>query len=60
MPRSSSEMEKWHEHKGKRLVLFGLLVFIVGLMDYLQFTWPMILMVAGILMILFGLFKKMK
>jgi hypothetical protein len=60
MPRSSPEMEKWHKHSGKRLVFFGLLVFIVGLMNYLQFSWPMILMVAGILMTLFGLLKMMK
>lgn len=60
MPRSTSDMEKWHKHQGKRLAFFGLLVFIVGLMDLLQFGWPMILMVAGILIVLFGLFKMMK
>lgn len=62
MPRKidSASIERWHKHRGKRLVFFGFLIFIVGLMDYYQFSRPAILMAAGVLIILFGLFKMMK
>ncbi|MGA3020759.1 MAG: hypothetical protein ABSD68_02305 [Candidatus Micrarchaeales archaeon] len=59
MQRRSSEMENWHKHRGKGLVLFGFLILIVGLMDYYQVGWPLILIFVGILFILFGLSKSM-
>jgi membrane-bound ClpP family serine protease len=60
MAKSNSEMENWHKHRGKGAVLFGILILLVGLMKYYQFSWPMILMIVGVLFILFGLFRMMK
>jgi hypothetical protein len=62
MPRKleSADMEKWHKHRGKGLISLGVLVFIIGLLRYYAFDWPVILMIAGILMILKGLYIKMK
>jgi hypothetical protein len=61
MPRreNSAEMEKWRMHKGKRMISLGVLIFLVGLMRYYQWSWPVILMVAGVLIVLYGLSKKM-
>jgi hypothetical protein len=62
MPRKveSAGKEEWHKHKGKFLISLGVLVFVVGLMRYLGFDWPMVLMAAGILILLKGLYLKMK
>lgn len=62
MPRRSEfkGKEEWHNHKGKFLISLGVLVFAVGLMRYYSFDWPMVLMVAGILILLKGLYLKMK
>lgn len=62
MPRRNegAGKEEWHKHKGKSMVLFGLLIFLVGVMSFYQVSWPVILMVAGILIILKGLYAKMK
>jgi hypothetical protein len=47
-------------HKGKSMISLGVLVFLIGLMMYYQISWPMIFMVAGILILLKGLYAKMK
>ena len=62
MPRKveSAGKEEWHKHKGKFLISLGVLVFVIGLLRYYEFSWPVILMVAGILMLLKGLYLKMK
>ena len=61
MPRreNSAETEKWRMHKGKSQISLGVLIFLVGLMGYYQWSLPVILMVAGVLIILYGLAKKM-
>ncbi len=62
MPRNvgSADMEKWQKHKGKKAVAMGILVFIIGLLRYLGYDWSMVLMIAGILMVLYGFVMKMK
>jgi uncharacterized membrane protein YidH (DUF202 family) len=62
MPRKieSAGKEEWHKHKGKFLISLGVLVFVIGLLRYYEFSWPVILMVAGILILLKGLYLKMK
>jgi hypothetical protein len=62
MPRRNegARKEEWHMHKGKSMVLLGVLVFLIGLMMYYQISWPVIFMVAGILILLKGLYAKMK
>jgi len=62
MPRKGefAGKEEWHKHKGKFLILLGVLTFVIGLLRYYEFSWPMVLMVVGILMLLKGLYLKMK
>jgi small neutral amino acid transporter SnatA (MarC family) len=61
MPRrNGNEGKEWHMHKGKFLISLGVLIFLVGLMRFYQISWPVVAMVAGILMILKGLYAKMK
>jgi len=47
-------------HKGKFLIPLGVLVFLIGLMRFYQISWDVVLMVAGILILLKGLYAKMK
>jgi uncharacterized membrane protein len=62
MPRKveSAGKEEWHKHKGKFLISLGVLIFVIGLLRYYQFGWPVILMVAGMLILLKGFYLKMK
>jgi hypothetical protein len=46
-----------HMH-GHRKLLIGGLIFLVGLMLYLNYSWPVILMVVGAIVFLKGLIKK--
>lgn len=55
MPRNDSGIERRHRHKGTGLVFIGLLILLLGLMNYYQFSWPLALMVIGVMVILFGL-----
>ena len=62
MPRRNegARKEEWHMHKGKFLIPLGVLVFLIGLMRFYQISWDVVLMVAGILILLKGLYAKMK
>ena len=59
MPRNNSEMENKHRHGGKGVVLFGFLVLIAGLATYYRLGWPIIMMILGVLIILFGIGRMM-
>lgn len=60
MPRNNSEAESRHRHGGKGTVFAGLLIVILGLMSYYQFSWPLTVVTIGILIVVFGLFRMMK
>ena len=60
MAKSASEMENWHRHRGKGTIFFGFLLLIIGLMSYYSFSWPLIFVTVGILVILFGFLRMMK
>jgi hypothetical protein len=62
MPRKigSNVKEECCMHKGRLVVSLGGLVFLIGVMRYYQFDWSVVLMVAGILILLKGIYIKMK
>jgi len=62
MPRRNegAGKEEWYKHKGKFMMSLGVLIFLIGLMRFYQISWDVVLMVAGILILLKGLYAKMK
>jgi hypothetical protein len=53
----------WHKMMGRKVMWFGIILFLIGLMSYLGYGWTVILMVVGIILFLKGIimkFKKMK
>lgn len=55
MPRNAPAKEERHKRGGKGMVFGGVIVIIIGLMLYFQVTWPLVLVIVGILIALFGL-----
>jgi hypothetical protein len=47
-------------HYGKKKMLLGFGIFLLGLIKYLGYSWEMALMVLGVLVFLKGLLIKMK
>jgi hypothetical protein len=43
-----------------KIVFMGCLMFLIGLLFYLNYDWTVVLMVAGILIFLKGLYIKLK
>jgi hypothetical protein len=60
MPRSDPDIDRRYRHGGKGQVFIGLLILLLGLMNYYQFSWPLVLMVIGLLVIIFGIARMMK
>jgi uncharacterized membrane protein HdeD (DUF308 family) len=61
MPEKKSDMcEKMMKHMPYKAMFIGILLFVIGLLNYLGYGWNIIVMVIGILLFLKGIIKKMK
>ena len=54
------EQKKLAYHYGAKKMLFGLLLFVLGLVKYLGYGWDVALMVVGALIFVKGLIMKFK
>lgn len=51
--------KEWMHCHAKKMMLFGALLFVAGLVRSMGYDWSVVLMVVGALLFLKGLVKKM-
>ena len=56
MPSKEKEKE-WMQWHAKKMMLFGALVFIAGLLRSMGYDWSVVLMVVGAIVFIKGLIK---
>ena len=59
---SKKEMEMgWHAHRGKPLMIAGIVLLLIGILRFYNVDWPVVLMVIGAVLLVKGfIIKSMK
>ncbi len=60
MARGKMDVEDWNRRRGKGAIFIGLLIIIIGVMEYYQFSWPLMLIIIGVLLVIFGISRMAK
>lgn len=48
----------WHRHKGKPLMIVGIVLFLIGVLRFYNIDWPVVLMVVGAVLFVKGMIIK--
>ncbi|MBI2005136.1 MAG: hypothetical protein HYS80_00015 [Candidatus Aenigmarchaeota archaeon] len=48
----------WHSHRGKPLVIAGIVLFLMGILRFYNVDWPVVLMVIGTVLFAKGMIIK--
>ena len=49
---------EWKSLMGKRLIVLGIVLLLIGILRFYNFDWPSILMIVGIFLIVKGIIIK--
>ena len=60
MPAKKEIGMEWHAHKGKPLMIAGIVLLLIGALRFYNVDWPVVLMAIGAFLLAKGLVVKYK